>query len=64
MPGAARKNAETVDQSVKEDEFGAKDYRSQMVLKPDNTSRPLWVVSANYIFTKHFKTLVSYIKNE
>lgn len=54
VPGAARKNAETVDQSVKEDEFGAKDYRSQMVLKPDNASRPLWVAPNGHIFLESF----------
>lgn len=48
VPGAATKNAETNDQGVKEDEFGAKDYRSQMSLKTDHSSRPLWVVSQVY----------------
>lgn len=54
VPGAARKNAEAVDQSVKEDEFGAKDYRSQMALKPDNASRPLWVAPNGHIFLESF----------
>lgn len=31
-----------------EDEFGAKDYRAQMILKPDNEVRPLWVVCVFY----------------
>ena len=44
VPDAAKKNVETNDKSVPEDEFGAKDYRSQMLLKPDHESRPLWVV--------------------
>ena len=45
IPDAAKTNVENQDDDALEDEFGAKDYRKQMVLKPDNTSRPLWVVS-------------------
>lgn len=45
VPEAAKKNVEKIDNSVPEDEFGAKDYRSQMNLKSDHDSRPLWVVS-------------------
>lgn len=44
-PASAKKNAETADERALEDEYGAKDYRSQMSLKPDHLSRPLWVVS-------------------
>lgn len=44
VPSAAGKQ---VDESgTKVDEYGAKDYRLQMPLKDDHTSRPLWVVSA------------------
>ena len=43
VPSAAGKQ---VDESgTKVDEYGAKDYRLQMPLKGDHTSRPLWVVS-------------------
>lgn len=43
VPSAAGKQ---VDESgTKVDEYGAKDYRQQMPLKGDHTSRPLWVVS-------------------
>lgn len=45
VPSAAKKNIESEDQVVAEDEYGAKDYRSQMILKTDHESRPLWVVS-------------------
>lgn len=45
VPDAAKKNVENEERSVLEDEFGAKDYRPQMDLKPDHGSRPLWVVS-------------------
>lgn len=44
VPDAAKNDVEKQDESAIEDEFGAKDYRSQMILKPDCTSRPLWVV--------------------
>ncbi|KAK4876595.1 hypothetical protein RN001_009101 [Aquatica leii] len=54
IPGAAGRNAENIDQSVQEDEFGSKDYRSQMVLKPDHASRPLWVAPNGHIFLESF----------
>ncbi|XP_022903652.2 general transcription and DNA repair factor IIH helicase/translocase subunit XPB [Onthophagus taurus] len=54
VPGAAERNAENNDQSALEDEFGAKDYRSQMTLKPDNASRPLWVAPNGHIFLESF----------
>jgi hypothetical protein len=49
IPNAAKKNVESEDQGVAEDEYGAKDYRSQMILKTDYESRPLWVVS-HFVF--------------
>ncbi|XP_044726603.1 general transcription and DNA repair factor IIH helicase subunit XPB [Chrysoperla carnea] len=54
VPGAAVRNAEANDQDIQEDEFGAKDYRSQMVLKPDNASRPIWVAPNGHIFLESF----------
>lgn len=54
VPGAAGRNAENNDQSAQEDEFGAKDYRNQMTLKPDNMSRPLWVAPNGHIFLESF----------
>ena len=52
VPGAAARDAEKVA-VVPIDEFGAKDYRAQMVLKQDHASRPIWIVSLvleNYNF--------------
>ena len=46
IPDAAKIDVEKQDDGAAEDEYGAKDYRSQLILKPDNASRPLWVVSA------------------
>ncbi|XP_013190628.1 general transcription and DNA repair factor IIH helicase subunit XPB [Amyelois transitella] len=54
VPGAAMQDAEKNDQQVPEDEFGAKDYRNQMTLKPDNASRPLWVAPNGHIFLEAF----------
>lgn len=54
VPGAAARNAENNDQDIQEDEFGAKDYRSQMTLKPDHASRPLWVAPNGHIFLESF----------
>jgi DNA excision repair protein ERCC-3 len=54
VPGAAARDAKKNDQNILEDEFGAKDYRSQMALKADNTSRPLWVAPNGHIFLESF----------
>ncbi|PSN37523.1 DNA excision repair protein haywire [Blattella germanica] len=54
VPNAAKKNVESEDQGTLEDEYGAKDYRSQMVLKPDHESRPLWVAPNGHIFLESF----------
>ncbi|KAI5710869.1 hypothetical protein M8J75_012099 [Diaphorina citri] len=54
VPVAAKKNVEKDDAAVPEDEFGAKDYRAQMVLKPDHKSRPLWVAPNGHIFLESF----------
>lgn len=54
VPDAATKNAEKNDDAIQEDEYGAKDYRSQMELKPDNESRPLWVAPNGHIFLESF----------
>lgn len=54
IPAAAAKNAEKYDDLVNEDEYGAKDYRSQMQLKVDHGSRPLWVAPNGHIFLESF----------
>ncbi|XP_070565802.1 general transcription and DNA repair factor IIH helicase/translocase subunit XPB-like [Ptychodera flava] len=46
---AAAASREVADQAA-EDEFGAKDYRDQMKLKPDHQSRPLWLAPNGSIF--------------
>lgn len=42
IPAAAGKQVD--ESTTKLDEYGAKDYRVQMLLKNDHSSRPLWVV--------------------
>lgn len=54
VPGAATKNAEKNDDGIQEDEYGAKDYRSQMDLKIDHGARPLWVAPNGHIFLETF----------
>lgn len=41
IPKAASKK---IIDGVECDEFGAKDYRPQLQLRPDHEARPLWVV--------------------
>lgn len=54
IPGAASKNAETNDDGITTDEYGAKDYRSQMELKTDHHNRPLWVAPNGHVFLESF----------
>jgi len=46
-PGVPSSASHQLDETVEapDDEFGAKDYRAMVQLKPDNEARPLWVVS-------------------
>ncbi|XP_033126893.1 general transcription and DNA repair factor IIH helicase subunit XPB-like isoform X2 [Anneissia japonica] len=43
-----------VDEATKQDEYGAKDYRSVLKLKDDHGSRPLWVAPDGHIFLESF----------
>ncbi|KAH8234721.1 hypothetical protein KR032_002304 [Drosophila birchii] len=54
VPGAASKNAETNDEHINTDEYGAKDYRSQMQLRQDHGNRPLWVAPNGHVFLESF----------
>lgn len=47
IPAAAGKQVD--ESTTKLDEYGAKDYRVQMLLKNDHSSRPLWVVRHAWI---------------
>ena len=52
--GLAGMTTSAEDQDVPDDEFGAKDFRSQMELRPDHASRPLWVAPNGHIFLEAF----------
>lgn len=52
VPAAASRSE--VQANDETDEFGAMDYRSQMVLRPDHESRPLWVAPNGHIFLEAF----------
>ncbi|CAO1306730.1 unnamed protein product [Diamesa serratosioi] len=54
IPGAATKNAEKNDDEAVTDEYGAKDYRTQLELKPDFAARPLYVAPNGHIFLESF----------
>ncbi|KAH0947257.1 hypothetical protein HN011_010519 [Eciton burchellii] len=54
VPDAAKTDVEKQDEGAIEDEYGAKDYRSQMILKSDCTFRPLWVAPNGHIFLESF----------
>merc|ERR1712223_997625 len=55
VPAASKINIEAkAEQAAVEDELGAKDFRSQMELRPDHESRPLWVAPNGHIFLESF----------
>lgn len=55
VPKAASRNLEATESALSRvDEFGAKDYRIEMKLKPDHASRPLWVAPDGHIFLESF----------
>ncbi|XP_054828428.1 general transcription and DNA repair factor IIH helicase subunit XPB [Eublepharis macularius] len=61
VPSAAGKQVE--DSGTKVDEYGAKDYRSQMLLKADHSSRPLWVAPDGHIFLEAFSPVYKYAQD-
>ncbi|XP_072179023.1 general transcription and DNA repair factor IIH helicase/translocase subunit XPB-like [Diadema setosum] len=54
LPKNASRQVEEEKEDKDEDEFGAKDYRSQMQLKKDHSSRPLWLAPDGHIFLESF----------
>ncbi|KAI1899032.1 hypothetical protein AGOR_G00078510 [Albula goreensis] len=61
IPAAAGKQVD--ESSTKTDEYGAKDYRLQMLLKNDHTSRPLWVAPDGHIFLEAFSPVYKYAQD-
>ncbi|XP_019409252.1 PREDICTED: TFIIH basal transcription factor complex helicase XPB subunit-like [Crocodylus porosus] len=60
VPSAAGKQ---VEEAVVKDEYGAKDYRQQMLLKGDHGSRPLWVAPDGHIFLEAFSPVYKYAQD-
>merc|ERR1719167_540701 len=55
VPTAAAVDVEAREEGeAEEDVYGAKDFRSQMELRPDHESRPLWVAPNGHIFLETF----------
>lgn len=61
VPSAAGKQVDETSQKV--DEYGAKDYRSQMSLKIDHSSRPLWVAPDGHVFLEAFSPVYKYAQD-
>ncbi|KAJ8254992.1 hypothetical protein GJAV_G00199690 [Gymnothorax javanicus] len=61
IPAAAGKQVD--ESATKTDEYGAKDYRLQMLLKNDHTSRPLWVAPDGHIFLEAFSPVYKYAQD-
>ncbi|XP_069838491.1 general transcription and DNA repair factor IIH helicase/translocase subunit XPB [Dendropsophus ebraccatus] len=61
VPSAAGKQVD--EAGTKLDEYNAKDYRSQMPLKGDHASRPLWVAPDGHIFLEAFSPVYKYAQD-
>ncbi|KAK1165474.1 general transcription and DNA repair factor IIH helicase subunit XPB [Acipenser oxyrinchus oxyrinchus] len=61
IPAAAGKQVD--ESAIKIDEYGAKDYRLQMLLKMDHSSRPLWVAPDGHIFLEAFSPVYKYAQD-
>lgn len=61
VPAAAGKQVD--ESSIKHDEYGAKDYRLQMILKNDHSARPLWVAPDGHIFLEAFSPVYKYAQD-
>lgn len=61
VPSAAGKQVE--ESLIRQDEYGAKDYRIQMLLKVDHSSRPLWVAPDGHIFLEAFSPVYRYAQD-
>uniref|UniRef100_H3B4J9 General transcription and DNA repair factor IIH helicase/translocase subunit XPB n=1 Tax=Latimeria chalumnae TaxID=7897 RepID=H3B4J9_LATCH len=61
VPSAAGKQVE--ESGTKQDEYGAKDYRLQMLLKGDHSSRPLWVAPDGHVFLEAYSPVYKYAQD-
>lgn len=60
---AKRAEAEAAEKSAVEDKYGAKDYRSQMKMKVDHTSRPIYVAPDGHIFLESFSPVYKHARD-
>ena len=66
LPSVANKHIdsnETEQTIVTHDQFGAKDYRSQMTMKSDHASRPLYVAPDGHIFLESFSPVYKHARD-
>ena len=66
LPSAANKHIDTDNSNqsiVIRDQFGAKDYRSQMTMKSDHASRPLYVAPDGHIFLESFSPVYKHARD-
>ena len=49
MAEAPKAASRRIEEYGDEDEFGAKDFSKDLILKADNANRPLWIVRFNNI---------------
>ncbi|CAD6185872.1 unnamed protein product [Caenorhabditis auriculariae] len=63
VPKAASQNLDGETTSVATDEFGSKDYRNDMPLKPDFSHRPLWVAPDGHIFLESFSPVYKHARD-
>ncbi|XP_076871778.1 general transcription and DNA repair factor IIH helicase/translocase subunit XPB isoform X2 [Brachyhypopomus gauderio] len=61
VPAAAGKQVD--ESATKLDEYGSKDYRLQMLLKTDHSSRPLWVAPDGHVFLEAFSPVYKYAQD-
>ena len=45
------------------DEFGAKDYRAQLVIKDDHSSRPIYIAPDGHIFLEAFSPVYQHARD-
>nr|XP_045615780.1 general transcription and DNA repair factor IIH helicase subunit XPB-like isoform X1 [Procambarus clarkii] len=64
VPQASKQNVEERgDQSTPKDQYGAFDYRSQMELREDHETRPLWIATNGHIFLESFSPVYKHAKD-
>ncbi|XP_066972454.1 general transcription and DNA repair factor IIH helicase/translocase subunit XPB [Macrobrachium rosenbergii] len=64
IPQASKRNVEERGvQATPKDQYGAFDFRSQLELRDDYTSRPLWVAPNGHIFLESYSPVYQHAKD-